>query len=89
MNAVTSKNGKKRQEFYKKGRQVLQNAQTIKEFKIGSFLYTSWDFRHLMDMTLDIPLFHTGNLSVRITHYKFLFFDNIWEAELYRKRVEV
>lgn len=51
---------------------------------MGRFLYTSWDFLHLIGMVLDIPSFYTGNKFIRITH---LFLD-IWEGAVLKKEQE-
>lgn len=73
MNAVTSKRKDNFSEaFYTKYRQVLPNAPTRREFGMGRLLYTCCDSRHLIDMILGIPSFHTGNTFFKITHLVFV-----------------
>ena len=52
-----------------------------RELEMGRFLYTSWDYRHLNNKTLDILLLYTGNkIFTSDNKFWFLVFDTIWEA---------
>ena len=61
-----------------------------RELEMGRFLHTSWDYRHLNNKTLFIPLLHRGNkLFTSDNKFWFLVFDTIWKAQACERKSRI